>query len=102
MTAQGGGASALGVSAHPHSRYSQRRVVCILLEYILVNVNDQCQISSSESRISPRWGRQSSGGGGGRQHTILPNISKMCMELKAFGCLRGRASKILLYRSVAD
>ena len=30
-------------------------------------------------------GRQLSRGGGGRQHTILPNVPKICMKLKEFG-----------------
>ena len=39
--------------------------------------------TSGGSRISPRRGRQLSGGG--RQHTILPNFPKNCMKLKEFG-----------------
>ena len=34
---------------------------------------------------------------GGRQHTILPNFPKNCMQLKEFEP-EGRTSKILLYR----
>ena len=37
-------------------------------------------IPSGGSRISPRWGRQPSGG----QHTILPNFPKNCMKWKEF------------------
>ena len=33
----------------------------------------------------PRGGGTNSPGGGGRQHTILPNFSKNCMKLKEFG-----------------
>ena len=46
--------------------------------------------ASGGSRISPRRGRQLSGGG--RQHTILPNFPKNCMKLKEFG-LRGGCPK---------
>ena len=38
---------------------------------------------SGGSRIFPRWGGQPSGGGGG-QHTILPNFPQNCMKLKEF------------------
>ena len=34
------------------------------------------RVSSGESRISPRLGRQ---------HTLLPNFPKNCMKLKKFG-----------------
>ena len=40
---------------------------------------------SGGSRISPRRGLQLPGGGGGRQHTILPKFPKNCMTLKEFG-----------------
>ena len=40
-------------------------------------------LHSGGSRISPRRGRQLSGGG--CQHTILPNFPKNCMKLKEFG-----------------
>ena len=36
----------------------------------------------------PRGGVANSWGGGGRQHTILPNFPKNCMKLKEFGPLR--------------
>ena len=36
------------------------------------------------SRISPRRGHQLPGGGG-HQHTNLPNFPKNCMKLKEFG-----------------
>ena len=45
--------------------------------------------SSGGSRISPRRGRQLSGG---CQHTILPNFPKNCMKLKEFGLRGGHAS----------
>ena len=54
---------------------------------------------SGGPRISPRWGRQP-WVGGGRQHTILPNFPKNCMELKEFGF--GGASKILLCTSANE
>ena len=49
----------------------------------------------------PRGGGANSPGGGGRQHTILPNFPKNCMKLKEFGPRGegGRTSKILLCRS---
>ena len=52
--------------------------------------------SSGGSRISPRKGRQLSGG---CQHTIFPNFPKNCMKWKEFGPPGGRASKILPCRS---
>ena len=52
---------------------------------------------SGGSRISPRRGRQLSGGG--RQHSILPNFPENCMKLREFGPAGGGASKILLCRS---
>ena len=43
--------------------------------------------------MSPRWGREPSGGGGEREQTFLPNSPKKFMKLKEFGCLGGgRAS----------
>ena len=47
----------------------------------------------------PRGGGANSPGGGGRQHTILPNFPKNCMKLKEFGPRGGGASKILQCRS---
>ena len=41
--------------------------------------------NSDGFRISPRWGRQPSGG----EHTILSNFPKNCMKLKEFGSWGG-------------
>ena len=41
------------------------------------------KVPSGGSRITPRWGCQSSGMGRG-QHIILPNFPKKCMKLKEF------------------
>ena len=48
-------------------------------------------ISSGESRIFPRWGRQLSGGWGvGRQHTILPNSPPKLYEIERIFTPGGR------------
>ena len=50
-------------------------------------------LKSGGSRISQREGAQTPWGGGGRQHTILPNFPENCMKLKEFGCLGGGGGK---------
>ena len=45
----------------------------------------------------PRGGGVNSPGGGGRQHTILPNFPKNCMKLKEFGPPGGRGSRPKFY-----
>ena len=45
----------------------------------------------------PRGGGANSPGGGGRQHTILPNFPKNCMKLKEFGPPGGGARPKFYY-----
>ena len=71
--------------------YTIALAVAILFHGVNKNHNhnrkNRCTTHSWQcrSRISPRWARQRSGGGGGRQHTILPNFPKRCMKLKECG-----------------
>ena len=63
--------------AYNNLHESYQRLSSIWGKICMVNHPNQLQLSGG-SRISPRWGRQLSGGGGVRQHTILLKFPKNC------------------------
>ena len=64
------------------ARNNQRQPLVIQLSLVPIRNDLNVTHISGGSRISPRWGRQPSGG---YQHMILGKFPKNCMQLKEFG-----------------